>query len=381
MSEQFCRYHLLELLSGYDLQNMPLDYYVSLYFRAHKALGSKDRAWVSETLYALIRWKGLYDWLLRENTTWEARLDLFFQKKPEAFVGDLTIPAHVRCSFPEELFREIVASWGDEEAFQICLALNTPAPTAVRTNTLKISREKLLALFETHGFEVSPCLESPPGILFHKKINFFGLDEFKKGFFEVQDEASQLVASMAPIQPGNLVLDFCAGSGGKTLAFAHKLAGGGQIYLHDIRKKALFEARRRLGRAGIQNAQIIAADEATKLQKLKKKMDVVFVDAPCTGTGTLRRNPDMKWKFSLEALERLQGQVRHIFEQALSYVRPGGYIVYATCSILKEENQDAVAHFLKTYPLLQEGPIFQTIPRKGAKDGFFAICFRKKETI
>jgi 16S rRNA C967 or C1407 C5-methylase (RsmB/RsmF family) len=381
MSEQFRRYHLLELLSGYETQNMPLDYYVSLYFRAHKALGSKDRAWISETLYALIRWKGLYDYLLPEDSTWGARLDLFCQKKPETFLYDPKLPLHIRCSFPEELFRKIVASWGEEDAFQIALALNTPAPTVVRTNTLKISRDKLLALFSSHGFEVSPCREAPAGILFHKKINFFGLDEFRHGFFEVQDEASQLVADLAPIQSGDLVLDFCAGSGGKTLAFAPKLGAKGQVYLHDVRKKALLEARRRLARAGIQNAQIIASDELAKLKKLKKKMDVVFVDAPCTGTGTLRRNPDMKWKFSTAMLERLEGQVRHIFEQALSYVKPGGHIVYATCSILREENQNQVGHFLHTYPLVGEGPVFQTVPRKGDKDGFFAICFRKKETI
>jgi 16S rRNA C967 or C1407 C5-methylase (RsmB/RsmF family) len=224
---------------------------------------------------------------------------------------------------------------------------------------------------------VVPTSTSPLGITFQKKINFFELPEFKEGLFEVQDEGSQLLAFLVKAKPGQQVLDYCAGSGGKTLAFAPSMQNKGQIFLHDVRPKALLECRKRLRRAGIQNAQTVAHD-SPKLSKLKKKMDWVLVDAPCTGTGTLRRNPDMKWKFSQEILSRLIGQQRMIFEKALSYMRPEGRIVYATCSILQEENQEQIEHFLKTYSLELEGETFQTFPALGGMDGFFGAILKKQ---
>ena len=186
-----------------------------------------------------------------------------------------------------------------------------------------------------------PCKFSPCGIEFHKRINFFELEEFKAGFFEVQDEGSQLMADLVDAAPGQSVLDYCAGSGGKTLAFAPKMQEKGQIFLHDIRPFALQEARKRLRRAVIQNAQIVLPDHQN-LKRLKKKMHWVLVDVPCTGTGTMRRNPDMKWNFTRETLERLMGQQRTIFEKALSFMRPDGRIVYATCSLLKESKSGSV---------------------------------------
>lgn len=200
------------------------------------------------------------------------------------------------------------------------------------------------------------------------------MPEFKKGLFEVQDEGSQLLAALVKAEPGQLVMDYCAGSGGKTLAFAPLMHNKGQIFLHDIRSYALIEARKRLKRAGIQNAQIVLAEDE-KLKKLKKKMDWVLVDAPCSGTGTMRRNPDMKWAFTEDTIPRLVGQQRTIFEKALSYLHPQGKIIYATCSLLKEENEEQVTHFLKTYSLKLVAPFFQTKPSKGEMDGFFGAIF------
>jgi len=375
----FCRNHLLKILNSFDMQLGPLDGYLASYFRANKACGSKDRACIAETIYGLMRWRALFDFLLKKpKVSWEERVDLFFQKKPEDFLTDTTIPLHIRLSFPKLLFQEIVSSWGEEKASKICLALNGPAPTTLRANTLKIGRDALVERLKTDGLLVSPTTVSPHGIICHKKVNFFALPAFKEGLFEVQDEASQLVALFCPAKPQDLVLDFCSGSGGKTLALACKLAGTGQLFLHDVRERALIEARRRLKRASIQNCQLIHSDEKEKLEKLKKKMDLVLVDSPCSGTGTLRRNPDMKWKYTPEMLDRLAGMQRTIFEQALSFVKPSGRIVYATCSILGRENGDQIDHFLKTYPLEVEGTPFQTLPEKGAMDGFFAVCFRKK---
>lgn len=201
------------------------------------------------------------------------------------------------------------------------------------------------------------------------------MDEFKKGFFEVQDEGSQLLANLVQCQPGQLVMDFCAGSGGKTLAFAPLMKNSGQIFLHDVRAYTLQDAKKRLRRAGIQNAQIIHAEDP-KLNKWKKKMDWVLVDAPCSGTGTLRRNPDMKWKFDIEMLERLIGQQRTIFEKALSFMKPEGHIVYGTCSLLKQENEHQLNHFIKTYNLKIEGQVFHSFPSLGGMDGFFGVVLK-----
>jgi 16S rRNA C967 or C1407 C5-methylase (RsmB/RsmF family) len=227
-------------------------------------------------------------------------------------------------------------------------------------------------------YEISPCTYAKQGIVFHKKINFFGLPEFKEGLFEVQDEGSQLVADMVQVKPGQWVMDYCAGSGGKTLAFAPRMEKTGQIFLHDSRPYALEEARKRLRRAGVQNSQVVLPDDP-KLKKLKKKMHWVLVDAPCTGTGTMRRNPDMKWNFDEQTLTRLLGLQRSIFEKALSFLRPDGYIVYATCSLLREENQNQMEHFIKTYDLEAEGPVFQSLPSRHGMDAFFSICLKFKK--
>jgi len=381
ISDRFRQKHLLDLLEDYSFERGPLDFYVSLYFRKNKALGSKDRAFISETIYALVRWMGLLDYICEINkipVTWKNRLSVYQHEDWKSRINDTSIDAHTRVSFPKVLFDLFVESHGFDKAFEIALFCNEPAPTTVRVNTMKISREALLEKWKQDGYEVIPCTESSCGITFLKKINFFNLPEFTEGCFEVQDEASQLVADLVQVLPKEQVLDYCSGSGGKTLAFAAKLGGTGQIFLHDIRLSTLYEARRRLKRAGIQNAQILSSENKQVLRQLKKSMDWVLVDAPCTGTGTLRRNPDMKWRFTEEMLIRLVGQQRTIFEQAQSFVKPGGHIVYATCSILKQENRDQMDRILKIHPNLSlEGEVFESTPKPQSKDGMFAFVTKK----
>lgn len=360
----FREYHLLELLSSYEEQKLPLDQLVNNYFRAHKALGSKDRAEIAATLFPLIRWKGLLDSLTPPPATWEKRLKQFRSLDLSRIHSSL--PPHNQVSFPKELFEKLMESYGLEKALLYCRACNGEAPLTVRINPLKTTRDALLRKWP----ETAPCPFSEFGIIFKKRVNLFQLEEFKQGLFEVQDEGSQLLAALVQAKPGDQVLDFCAGSGGKTLAFAHRMEGKGQIYLHDVRLHILQEARKRLQRAGIQNAQIALAKDP-KLKKLKRKMDWVLVDAPCSGTGTLRRNPDLKWKFSLEMLKSLTGKQRTIFEQALSFLHPQGKIVYATCSLLPEENEEQIAHFCRTYNLKVSGEIFKSLPSEGGMDAFF----------
>lgn len=374
--QPFRQHHLFRLLTAYDEQALPLDLFMSNYFREHKALGSKDRAFIAETVYALVRWQRLLDYLAETQTDWESRYQVFETLDIEQILKRDDIPLPVRVSFPDHLFDLIVKSYGEEKAIELCRISNTPAPTTIRVNLLKTSRQDLLNRLSAQGYVVSPSLFSSTGIRFHKKINFFSTPEFKEGLFEVQDEGSQLLAALVNPKKGDLLLDYCAGSGGKTLAFAPALEGTGQIYLHDIRVYALEEARKRLRRAGIQNAQVLYPD-SPHLAKLKKKMKWVLVDAPCTGTGTMRRNPDMKWKFDEETLPRLLGQQRTIFEKALSFMHPEGRIVYGTCSLLKQENEEQLHHFIKTYSLQQEGEIFQSWPTLEGMDGFFGVVLKR----
>lgn len=371
----FRNHHILQLLNEYHQQHLPLDLFISLYFRANKALGSKDRGFVAETIYGIIRWDGLLSYLGGEGCSWEKKLQMFLAPDFALRRTDASIPLHIRLSFPLPLFKLIADSHGETQAIELCLSSNEPAPTTVRINPLKTTRDAMLERWQS-AYQISACPHSEFGIIFHKKINFFELEEFKDGYFEIQDEGSQLLAKLVDAKPGQQILDYCAGSGGKTLAFAPATHNSGQIYLHDIRPRALEEARKRLRRAGIQNAQTIEPNHP-HLKKLKKKMHWVLVDAPCSGTGTLRRNPDMKWKFSEEFFVRLLGDQRQIFEKALSFMHPEGRIVYATCSFLKEENQDQLTHFLKTYDLKIDGEPFQSFPIAGKMDGFFGVVMKR----
>lgn len=372
----FREYHLLHFLDSQNGQTLPLDLNIRNYFRQHHSLGSKDRAFIAETLYAMVRWQGLLDYLSPSpSPSWKERFQIFQAIDPLQLQEREDIPINARVSFPQSLFNFLVRDFEMDKARALCLVCNTAAPTTVRTNILKISREDLLKKWR-EIYDVLPTSLSPEGIIFRKKINFFQLPEFKDGFFEVQDEGSQLLAKLMQVQPGQQVLDYCAGSGGKSLAFAPAMQGKGQIYLHDIRPFALQEGRKRLLRAGVQNYQVLLPNSPS-LSKLKKKMHWVLVDAPCSGTGTLRRNPDMKWKFNEEMLSRLVGQQRAIFEKALSFLRQDGRIVYATCSILKEENQSQLEHFLTTYSLQIEGEPFQTLPTPGGMDGFFGVVLKR----
>ncbi len=367
-------YHLFTLLNAYSQQTLPLDLFISYYFRDHSALGSKDRAFIADMVYALVRWQGLLDYL-SPSPSWEDRYATFSTLDFEQLSEREDIPLATKVSFPKYLFNLLINTYGPTQARDLCLISNTPAPTTIRVNTLKISRHELLKRWQGM-YDISPTAMSPDGIIFHKKINFFQLPEFKEGLFEVQDEGSQLLARLVQVQPGQQALDYCAGSGGKTLAFATSMQGKGQIYVHDIRPHALQEARKRLRRAGIQNSQPLLPT-SPHLNKLKKKMDWVLVDAPCSGTGTLRRNPEMKWKFDQAMLDRLIGQQRTIFEKALSFLHPQGHIVYATCSLLKEENQTQVEHFLRAYRLEMAREPFQSLPTFGGMDGFFGVVLKR----
>lgn len=375
MSSQFRKNHLFHLLKTFETQTLPLDVFLRIYLKQHKSIGSHDRKYLVETIYGLTRWKGLVDFFCTGDLSWEKRVSILETLSPEMHLDNTSIPLHNRISFPENYFTYLTKELGETQALNFCLESNYPAPITIRANTLKISREDLLQrlgdLFPCSAGHVSPC-----SIHFAHRAQFFALPEFKEGLFEMQDEASQIVASQVQAVPGDHVLDYCAGSGGKTLAIAPLMKGKGQFYLHDIRSQTLLEAKKRLKRAGVQNAQFIPSEDPKK-KRFRGRMDWVLVDAPCSGSGTLRRNPDMKWKFQNTDMEELTAKQRLIFEEALAFVKPGGHIVYATCSVLPAENNKQIDFFLENFPLKLIGTPFCSFPKKGEMDGFYAATLQK----
>jgi 16S rRNA C967 or C1407 C5-methylase (RsmB/RsmF family) len=365
------------MLKKFSTQHLPLDVFLRNYFKIHKSLGSHDRKFLAEKIYTLFRWLGLVDYLCKNDHSWETRIEIFNSIDLSERSADRSLPEHISVSFPKKLFDVFKAAYGNERARELCLISNSQAPTTIRSNPLKIERTELLNLWKTK-YQVEPCNKSPQGIVFKKRENFFGMEEFKQGFFEVQDEGSQLVAFLVDAKPGQQVLDYCSGSGGKTLAFAPNLCDRGQIYLHDIRPHALMEAKKRLKRAGIQNAQLLYHEDVKK-KNLKNRMDWVLVDAPCSGTGTLRRNPDMKWKFDPDTISQIQHEQRVIFSEALEFVKPEGKIVFATCSILPQENVEQLNYFLENHPLELLADPLEIYPTYGGMDGFYGVVFQKKK--
>ncbi len=372
MRHSFREHHLFSILNSFAPRGLPLDVYMSQYFRAHTAVGSKDRKWISDTVYGMTRWRGLLDYFCVDTPSWEKRYQLYLQMHT---LNTEALPPHIRVSFPKIYFQQLEKHYGEKIASSLCLVSNEQAPVTLRVNTLKISREELFQKWKDQ-YSISYCPTSDVGLVFQHKLNFFAMEEFKNGLFEIQDEGSQRVAALVGAKPGDHILDYCAGSGGKTLAFAPATQGKGQIYLHDIRRQALEEAKKRLKRAGVQNAQIFYPDDP-KTSLLKKKMDWVLVDAPCSGSGTLRRNPDMKWKFELEMIPRLASEQREIFKKALEFLKDDGKIVYATCSVFPEENQDQIRYFQETFNLSLAGDLFFTFPQSKGMDGFFGAILKK----
>lgn len=385
----FRKFHTLEILREYDPHRGPFDIFLANYFRKNRALGSKDRAFVASSCYLLLRWQGFLDAVLKKTKSvipvdriWEARFTLLGEKDPYAFKDDPAIRAlglepFEKASMPQALFKRLENAYGQEKALEIAHALCEEAPTTIRANPEKTTREELAEILRAQEIESVPTAQAPHGLVLKKRTALFQLDAFKQGLFEMQDEGSQLLAEMVDAKPKDEILDYCAGSGGKTLAFAYKLKQKGQLFLHDIRKEALFEARLRLKRAGIQCSQILLPDDAKKKKMLHNRMNWVVVDAPCSGTGALRRNPDMKWRMEDSFFERYSILQRQVVKEAIAFLRPDGKLLYATCSILPEENEEQVAFFCKEYGLKVVGTPFVSLPTVGGMDGFFGIVLTR----
>jgi 16S rRNA C967 or C1407 C5-methylase (RsmB/RsmF family) len=372
--KNFHEHHILNIFKEFEAdKKIPFDLLLNRYTRQHKALGSKDRKVIGESCFELIRWAKLLD-QDKGPLTWKERLHLLLTSDLQALKSNSHLLPSTRCSSPEWIFQKLKKEYGEAEALKICLILNERAPLTVRANRIKITRDELYERL-SKDYKIKKCNLAKDGISFDEHAHLISSPLYEQGFFEMQDEASQYVSSLIQAKPGDLILDYCSGSGGKTLAFAPDMKNQGQIYLHDIRPSILYQAKKRLKKAGIQNGQCLFPDEARKKGLLKGKMDAVLVDAPCSGSGTWRRNPDQKWKFTEKEFQDLQKTQQQIFREACAFVKPKGRILYATCSLFPEENERQVEKFLKELPLKLEEPPFKSNLQSGQMDGFFAALF------
>ena len=404
----------------------PADAEIGRYFRAHRNMGSMDRGFAADTVYGCLRHKrelqALYEpirkpdtgedqarwlvaaWLLKYGG-WSARAlgDAGFNGEPVALVERIRaldlfeFPLAVRANLPDWMAQSLVAQFGETETLRLAEALNRPAPVDVRVNTLKSTREALQAQLKDEGFELLPTPYSPMGLRRMQRAAMFNTRAFGMGLYEVQDEGSQLIGLLVEAKPQERIVDFCAGSGGKTLQLACLMQNTGVVRAFDVSRKRLDRIRPRLIRAGVDNVQrrVLSDEHDPVLKPLASTADAVLVDAPCSGTGTLRRNPDIKWT-TIDLVE-LQRKQRGILEAAAQMVRPGGRLIYATCSLLDQENRGITAAFLSEHPdfmpvradpiLLRQGVAIPDafmsdgalclLPHRHGTDGFYAMMMQR----
>ncbi len=358
---------------------------------SHRFAGSGDRAAIGNIVYDALRMKLSHAWLMNEESgvalayatlfrQWgytaeslSAALDGDkFAPSPlssaalEAFTSNTLkdAPAHVQADLPEWLVASFQRNFGDRWLDE-AVALNERPSLDLRVNTLKADREKVLKALSRSSAEVAPLapfgVRIAPGGKDDRLPNVTAEVAFQKGWFEVQDEGSQLAAAMVMPKEGEQVLDYCAGGGGKTLSMAAAMNNKGQVHAYDADRKRLAPIVERLKRAGTRNVQI--HEDGSSLQTLGARFDRVLIDAPCTGTGTWRRRPDTKWRLTEKTLAERNQQQSEVLDAASGYVKPGGKLAYVTCSLLPEENQDQVAAFLERnseFRQLDARPLFDT---------------------
>lgn len=395
----------------------PADSVLSRYFREHPRLGGRERGMIAEAVYALLRHRLVYTHFAESGTGPLMRRMALLGLADAASIDALpglseqevewlshvmsfdrsTLPASMRSNFPEWLFARFTEQWGADEAMQITESLNKPAPLDLRVNTLKTTREAAMAALTEAGIVAEPTVFSPLGLRLAKKPALQNMPLFKEGAIEVQDEGSQLLAQILGAKRGEMVVDFCAGAGGKTLALGALMRNTGRLYAFDISEKRLARLKPRLARSGLSNVHpvLIAHENDAKIKRLAGKIDRVLVDAPCSGFGTLRRNPDVKWRQTAAGVDELNAKQLAILEGAARLTKPGGLLVYATCSLLASENERIVEQFLMKHaafilrPMsqilaeqkidLEMGDYLKLLPHLHHTDGFFAAVLERAQ--
>ena len=361
-------------------------------FKANRKWGARDRKFVAETVYEIVRHKRRLAFIAGSDEAWDLVGAYLFSTMnelpdwPEFDHFDIKTlkernsaekPPEVANSFPDWLNElgkeEFGAEWN-----KIMNALNAPAEVFLRANTLKISAEHLIN--ELKAEEIDAELVFDSCIRLVKRKNVFITQAFKKGYFEVQDAASQMVAPLLELKPGLRVVDTCAGAGGKSLHMAALMKNKGKIISMDIHDWKLKELKVRAARDGVDIIETKLIESNKTIKRLENSFDRILLDVPCSGMGVLRRNPDTKWKLSLAEIERLMALQREIITDYSKLCKAGGLMVYATCSILHRENEEQVKWFLASeagqpWALKKEMRVW---PHKDKFDGFFAAVLEKK---
>lgn len=393
----------------------PADVKLGAWFRQHPRLGARDRHFIAETVYQALRRKRLLEYLAGSTDARHLLLALLLRVQGIS-LRDLApllnaqqtewaqaikarssenLPPALQADLPDWLWQKLEAQYGADEALTLARGFFHAAPLDLRVNRIRDQREAVLALLAKEGIAATPTPWSPDGVRLQEKIALNKHVLFQKGVIEVQDEGSQLLALLLAPRRGEMVADFCAGAGGKTLALGALMANSGRLYAFDVAEKRLANLRPRLARSGLSNIhpQRIVGERDPKLKRLAQKFDRVLVDAPCSGLGTLRRNPDLKWRQTEQDLAELATKQTGILEAAARLVKPGGRLVYATCSLLREENEAMVEQFQVAHPefrlldaaailaaqhvALDTGPLLKLLPHRHGTDGFFAAAFER----
>ena len=431
---------VIEILLAIDMTDRPADRVLDRYLRDRRYIGSGDRSAITERVWGVLRRRARLDWWikragagLRKDARGRVLADLALVdgldvagiatladgarhapdplNKEESgalrhIVGQpldhADMPPPVRAECPAWLWPRMQAVFGDEVEEAVC-ALGKEATFDLRLNTLvQDDREAVIFSLSQNGIPAEATVLSPLGIRFDRRRPVDRLDLFKNGAIEVQDEGSQLAALLVGARPGMTVVDYCAGAGGKALVLAAGMANKGRLLLMDTAKGRLDRAATRLRRAGVHNAERRVLGEGDKsLKRLAGRADRVLVDAPCTGTGTWRRNPDAKWRYDATALAEITASQRAILERAAALVKQGGRLIYVTCSVLADENEAVVDGVLAestaftalpivgvwtetvaalggaVCPTDPEAPYLRLAPHREGTDGFFMAVLER----
>jgi 16S rRNA (cytosine967-C5)-methyltransferase len=394
----------------------PADVTLSRYFKDHPRLGGRERGAIAECIYSVLRNKTFFtDFTGGGRGATMRRLVLLGMAEAVgtdalgglsddetallARISELDrslLPPKMRANLPDWLYEKFVAQYGEEETLALAAVLNTPAPLDLRVNTLKSDREAVITELAKAPIAAEPTPYSATGLRVLKKPALQNLPLFKEGAIEVQDEGSQVLAQLLGARRGEMVVDFCAGAGGKTLAIGALMRNTGRLYAFDVSEKRLTKLKPRMARSGLSNVHpvVIAHERDAKVKRLAGKIDRVLVDAPCSGMGTLRRNPDVKWRQQPAGIAEMTEKQASILDGAARLVKFGGRLVYATCSLLNEENDAIIEAFLASHPdftlvpmhqvlaeqriPLEMGDYLKMLPHKHGTDGFFAAVLERK---
>ena len=378
------------------------DKVVARSLKKDKRWGSSDRKFVAETIYEIVRWKRLYseiaevkepfdrDNLWRIFAVWAVlrgypipdwrQLDGTPERKIKGRFDELSKIRTFKESIPDWMDELGVKELGEKVWSKEITAQNQPAKVILRVNTLKTTKEKLKAILMDLNIETEYLKDQPDALVLKERANVFLTDAFKQGFFEVQDANSQLVAAFLDVKPGMRVVDTCAGAGGKTLHIASLMENKGQLIAMDLYESKLKQLKIRAKRNGAFNIEPRVIESTKTIKKLHEKADRVLIDAPCSGLGVLKRNPDSKWKLQPEFIDNIRKVQAEVLENYSKIVKPGGKLVYATCSVLPSENQEQIKHFLST----EIGKEFnfvkdqKVLASESGFDGFYMALLERK---